>query len=105
MFSLQGFDLPIYNLIHDCPLLGGSASQIDAGGLYTFMSHQIGKQCNIIEAVEKILCKAMPKRVRINDFPFQTVLVGKVFQLLGNTARGYALAEAIEKYISTRNLS
>lgn len=105
MFSLQGFDLPGYNLIHDCPLFGGRASQIDAGGLYTFVPHQIGKQCNIIKAVKKILCKTMPKRVRINDFPFQTVLVGKMFQLLGNTACGYALAEAIEKYISARNLS
>lgn len=67
---LQRFGLPVYNFIHDCPLFGCCATQIDARGLDAFVPHQVGKQCNIIEAVKKILCKTMPKRVRVNDLPF-----------------------------------
>ena len=70
MFSLQGFDLPVYNLIYDCPLFGCRATQIYARGLDAFVPHQIGKQCNIIEAVKEILCKTVAERVWINDFPF-----------------------------------
>ena len=51
--------LPCHDFIHDLPLFGGGTTQIDARCLDAFMSHQVGKQGDVIELVEELLGETM----------------------------------------------
>ena len=64
---MPGFLLPVYNLINDSSLLGGGFAEVDAGGFNTFMPHKVSEECDVVAALQEALCKAMPKRVWVND--------------------------------------
>ena len=91
------FIYSIYNLL----LFGAATAQIDTGGFYAFMSHEVGKQRYIIEFLQKILGKPMTERVRINDFLIQSVFHSIVLQLLGNTSCSDTLSKTIEEKVTT----
>lgn len=92
---------PSYDLINNLLLFGTTASQINASGFYAFMPHKIGKQRYVIELIQKILCKAVTKRVRVNHFFIQTIFYSIVFQLLSNSPSRNTLAKAIKKKVAT----
>ena len=60
--------LPSDNLIYNFLLLQATSSQIDTCSLYAFVSHEVGKQGNVIEFLQEILGIAMAERVRVNYF-------------------------------------
>ena len=95
------FYLPSYHFIDNLLLLGTAATQIDTGSFYTFMPHQISKQGYVIELIQKILCKAVTERVRVNHFFIQTIFYSIVFQLLSNSPSRNTLAKAIKKKVAT----
>ena len=70
---------PCYDLINNLLLFGTATPQINASGLNAFMSHQVSKQRNIVELLQKILGKAMAKRMRINHLLIQTIFCGISF--------------------------
>ena len=51
--------LPIYDFINDSSLFGRGFAEINAGGFNTFMSHKVGKECDVVAALQEALCKAM----------------------------------------------
>ena len=63
---MPGSLLPVYDLIDDSSLLGRSFAEINAGGFDTFVPHKVGKECDVIAALQKALCKAMTEGVRVN---------------------------------------
>lgn len=60
--------LPSDNLVNYFLLLHAASSQINTCCLYAFMSHEVGKQGNVIEFLQEILGIAMAERVRVNYF-------------------------------------
>ena len=60
--------LPSDNLIYDFLLLHAASSQINTCCLYAFMSHEVGKQGNVIEFLQEILGIAMAEWVRVHHF-------------------------------------
>lgn len=93
--------LPSDNLIYDFLLLQATSSQIDTCCLYAFVSHEVGKQGNVIEFLQEILGIAMAERVRVNNFLVQAILHRIVLQLLWYASCRDALAKAIKKEIAT----
>ena len=51
------------------------------------LSHEIGKECYIITALQKALGKSMTERVRINNRRIDTILHRQFFQLPRNATR------------------
>jgi hypothetical protein len=78
---------PRNNLVDDLLLLGGGAAQIDTGGLNAVVSHQVGKQGNVVAFLKEVLCEAMSERVRVYHFGVQPVLEGESLQTTGKSAR------------------
>ena len=60
--------LPSDNFVNYFLLLHAASSQINTCCLYAFMSHEVGKQGNVIEFLQEILGIAMAERVRVNHF-------------------------------------
>ena len=87
--------LPCNNLIHDSFLFASCSPKIDTGGFNTFMSHQVGKQCDIVVFLQEIFSVTVSEGMRINNLLIQSVLFSVVLQLLGNTPCSDALAEAV----------
>ena len=63
-------------------LFGGSTSEIDARGFDALMAHEVGEQCKIVKAFQKILCEAVSERVWIDYSGIDSVFLGKQFELL-----------------------
>ena len=97
------FYLPSYHFINNFLLLSTAAPQIDTGCFYTFVSHQIGKQGNIIKPVQKVLGKPVTERVRIDHFFVHTVFPCIIFQLLGDTSCGETLSVLVKENIAARS--
>ena len=95
------FYLPSYHFIDNLLLLGTATTQIDTGSFYTFMPHQISKQGYVIELIQKILCKAVTERVRVNHFLIQAIFCSIIFQLLSNTSGSDTFTETIKEKITS----
>ena len=54
-------ELPVDYFVNYGLLFGSGATEVDARGLYTFMTHKISEQGEIIESFEKILGEAVTK--------------------------------------------
>ena len=74
--------LPRYHRINDFLLLHAAPSKIDAGCFDAFVSHEVGKQCQVVELFQEVLGIAMTEGMRIDNFLVQSVLHGVVLQLL-----------------------
>ena len=51
--------LPDNYLVNDFLLFACCATQINASGFKAFMSHEVGKKCDVVEPLEEVLCKQM----------------------------------------------
>ena len=61
------------------------------------MSHEIGKERNVVELFQKVLGESMPEGVRVNDRRIQLVLDGEFLQLRGNASRSYTFAASVDE--------
>ena len=66
--------LQVYDFINDSSLFGRGFAEIDAGGFYTFMSHKVSKESDVVAALQEALCKAVTEGVwvyyhRVNAIP------------------------------------
>lgn len=91
---------PSDDAVNNCLLFAGGASQVDASGLNALVAHQIGKERDVIELLEKVLGIAMSERVRVNHFGVQPELDGVLLQLLRDAARCDALPKTIKEQIT-----
>ena len=96
------FFLPCYHFIYNLALLGSRSAQIDTGGFYTLVSHEVSKQGYVVELFKEVFGKAMTEGMWINYVTLQSVLVRKVFQLHGKSTGTDALAISVEKDVTTR---
>ncbi len=55
--------LPVYDFINDSSLFGRGFAEIDAGGFYTFMSHKVSKESDVVAALQEALCEAVTEGV------------------------------------------
>ena len=99
-FSISSFSLPGDNFVDDGLLFAGGAAQIDAGGFYAFVAHQVSEQRNVVKSVEEILGVSVTERVWINHLGVESKLHGILLQLLRDAARGYPFTEAVEKQVA-----
>ena len=76
---MPGFLLPVYDLIDDSPLLGRGFAEVYAGGFNTFMPHKVGKECDVITALQEALCKTVPEGMRVNDHRVYTLPYCQLF--------------------------
>lgn len=99
--------LPVNNLVNNGLLFSGGTSEINTGRLDAFMTHEVGKQCKIVEAVEEVLCEAMAERVRIDYSGIDSVFLGKQFELLCAKPRAVILSpkRLRNKYPDSKSLS
>lgn len=69
-FMLLSFEfdggLPGYDLIEEILLFNAAFVKIDAGGLDTFVTQNIGEKCNIIAVSYRITCNNGNQRTLIN---------------------------------------
>ena len=61
------------------------------------MSHEIGKERNVVELFQKVLGESMPEGVRVNDRRIQLVLDGEFLKLCGNAPRRNAFAASVDE--------
>ena len=80
------------------------ATQIDTSGFKAFMPHEVSKKGDVVEPLEKILGKPMTERMWIYNIPIHSVSFSKVFELVGYASCGDAIAEAVEEYITRRDV-
>lgn len=73
MKSLSRSNLPSDDFIDQFALLSRRPAKIDACRFNRFMPHQVCKKCNVIEFLEKVLCEAMPKGMRVYHFRIHAV--------------------------------
>lgn len=92
--------LPIYNFVDDGLLFAGGAAQVDAGGFYAFVTHQVGEQRNVVKSVEEVLGISVAERVWVNHLGVESKLHGILLQLLRDAARGYPFPEAVKKQVA-----
>ena len=64
------------------------------------MSHQVGKQGDVVVFLKEILGEAVAERVRVDHVGVQSVADGEDFQLLGYAAGGDAFAEAVHEQVA-----
>ena len=62
---VPGLLLPVYDLINDSPVLGGSVAERNAGGFDAFVAHKISEECDVIATLQEALCKAVTEGERI----------------------------------------
>ena len=70
---MLGFLLPIYDIIDDSSLLGRGFAEINAGSFDTFVSHKVGKESNVIAALQEALCEAVTEGVRVYNHRIDTI--------------------------------
>ena len=56
------------------------------------MSHEVGKEGDVIEAVKEVLGETMTELMWVNHITVKTVLFGKMFQLDSYATSGKAVA-------------
>ena len=61
------------------------------------MSHEIGKERNVVELFQKVLGESMSEGVRVNDHRVQLILDGEFLKLSGNTPRRDAFATSVDE--------
>lgn len=96
--------LPDNYLVYDFLLFACCATQIDASSFKAFMSHEVSKKGDVVKPLEEVLGKPMTERMWIYNIPVHSVFFSKVFELVGYTSCGDAIAEAVEKDISRHNI-
>ena len=78
-------------------MLGAGAAQVDARRFDTFVSHEIGKERNVVELFQKVLGESMPEGVWVDDRRVQLLLDGEFLQLRGNATRRNAFAASVDE--------
>lgn len=61
------------------------------------MPHEVGKERDVVEFLQKVLGESMPEGVRINDRRIQLVLDGEFLQLRRNASRRDTLTASIDE--------
>ena len=89
--------LPCYDFVHNRLLFAGCATQINPRGFDALMSHEVGKERDVVELIQKVFGEAVTKRVGIDHLCIYAILFGVVLQLLGNSPRRDFLAETVQK--------
>jgi len=89
---LWHYSLPCNDFVHDFLLFKRGAAQINPRGFYAFVAHEVGKQSDVGEFLQKVFCVAVAEGVGIYHVPVNAVFIGKEFKSVGNSARGNALA-------------
>ena len=84
--------LPNDNLVYDFLLFACCASQINACCFDALMSHEVGKEGDVVETVKEVLGETVTEGVWINHITVKTVLFGKVLQLDSYATSGKAVA-------------
>ncbi len=92
--------LPCDNFVHYFLLLRCGHSQIDTGGFYAFMPHQIGQQSYVVVFFNEIFGKPVPKRVRMHNCQRNAIYFCITLQSLGNTLTRNLLTSPVQKYES-----
>ena len=64
------------------------------------MSHEVGKEGDVVETVKEVLGETVTEGVWINHITVKTVLFGKVLQLDGYATSGKAVAWTIGEQIA-----
>ena len=59
--------LPRHHLIHNFTLFTCSLPQINTSRFNMFVPHKVGKQSDVVSLFQKVLSKAVAKRMRINN--------------------------------------
>ena len=80
-FEFDG-GLPGYDLIEEILLFNAAFVKIDAGGLDTFVTQNIGEKCNIIASFHKIFCEQMAEGMRVNNGWIKMIAQSENFQLI-----------------------
>ena len=78
-------------------MLCAGATQVDARRFDAFVSHEIGKERNVVELLQKVLGETMPEGVRVNNRRIQLVFDGEFLQLRGNPSRSDAFAASVDE--------
>ena len=81
-------------------LFGGGTTEVDARGLDAFVTHEVCKQCEIVEAIEEVFGKTMSKGMGIDYGGVDSVFLGKQFELLSYSTGSYPFSETVEKNIT-----
>ena len=92
--------LPSDNLVHNFLLFGGRHPQIDTGGLYALVTHQIRQQSYVVVFFDEIFGKPVPKRVRMHHCQRNAIYFCITFQSLGNTLTRNLFTPPVQKYES-----
>ena len=92
---------PRDDAIDEFALLGRCAAKVDARRLDGLMPHQVGKERDVVELRQKVLCETVPEGVRIDHFRIDAVILGQLLQLVADAASRDALAEAVAEEIAT----
>ena len=64
------------------------------------MSHQIGKERNIIELLQEIFGKTVPERMGINHLFVHAILVGIILKLLRYATSRNSFSKSIQKKVA-----
>lgn len=96
--------LPDNYLVYDFLLFACCATQIDTSGFKAFMPHEVGKKGDVVKPLEEVLGKPMTERMWIYNIPVHSVFFSKVFELVGYASCGDAIAKAVEKDITRRDV-
>lgn len=74
--------LPSNNLVYNCLLFAGCATQVDTSGLDTLMPHQVCQQRYIIERLQEILSVPMAEGVRVHHLRINAPEMREALQLM-----------------------
>ena len=67
-------------------------------------THKVGKEGNVVEAVEEVLGKTMTERMGVDHIFIQSVFFSKVLELLGYASCGNPLPETVEEDIARADM-
>ena len=81
-------------------LFAGCPAEVDSRRLDAFVSHKVGKEGNVVEPFEEVLCEPVAERVRIDHFLVDAVLVCEMLKLHSYTTSSYPIPESVEEEIS-----
>ena len=95
-FEFDG-GLPGYDLIEEILLFNAAFVKIDAGGLDTFVTQNIGEKCNIIALFHKIFCEQMAEGMRVNNGWIKMIAQSENFQLITDPVSTDRTAKAVQE--------
>ena len=81
-------------------LFAGGPAEVDSRRLDTFVPHKVGEEGNVVESFEEVLCEPVAKRVRIDHFLVDAILVCEMFKLHSYAACSYSVPESVEEEIA-----